>query len=151
MPTTLTTLTNAMKEVYEGKIRKQLNQETVLLKRLEVNGNGSSISHTVGGKYVTFPIHISRNAGIGARREGENLPPAGNQGTAPVRIALRYLYGSVQLTGQAIRLVDKDYQSFISAVDFEMNGLKDDLQKEVSVLLAKEMNIQGYEIDIADL
>jgi predicted nucleotide-binding protein len=28
---------------------------------------------------------------------------------------------------------------------------KDDLQKEVSVLLAKEMNIQGYEIDIADL
>lgn len=28
---------------------------------------------------------------------------------------------------------------------------KDDLQKEVSVLLAKEMNSQGYRIDIADL
>lgn len=132
MPTSLTTLTNAMKEVYEGKIRKQLNQETVLIKRLMVNGNGSTITTTVGGKYVTFPIHVSRNSGIGARREYENLPIAGNQGTAPVQIKLRYLYGSVQLSGQSIRLVDKDFQGFMSAVDFEMDGLKDDVQKDLN-------------------
>lgn len=132
MGTTLTTLTNAMKEVYAGKIREQLNNDTVLLKRIGSNGGGSTIISTVGGKYVAFPIHFQRNAGIGARREGENLPTAGNQGTAPVQVKLKYQYGSVQLTGQAIRLVDKDFQAFISAVDFEMNGLKNDLQKDLN-------------------
>lgn len=132
MPTSLSTLTAVTKEVYEGKLRKQFNEEVVLLKRIQRNGNGSSITNTVGGKYVTFPIWVSRNNGLGGRREGENLPIAGNQGTAPVQIRLKYLYGSVQLTGQSIRLVDKDFQAFISALDLEMEGIKADLAKDLN-------------------
>jgi hypothetical protein len=118
--------------VYEGKLRKQFNDEVVLLKRIQRNGGGSTITNTVGGKYVTFPIHVYRNNGIGARREGENLPVAGNQGTAPVQVKLKYQYGSVALSGQSLRLVDKDFQSFISALDLEMNGLKTDLAKDLN-------------------
>jgi len=132
MGTSLTTLTGVMKEVYDGKLRDQFNNEVVLLKRIQVNGGGSSISTNVNGKYVTFPIHVYRNTGIGARREGENLPVAGNQGTAPAQVRLKYQYGSVQLTGQSIRLVDKDFQAFISATDLEMNGLKNDLAKDLN-------------------
>lgn len=132
MPTSLATLTAVTKEVYEGKLRKQFNDEVVLLKRIQTNGNGSTISNTVGGKYVTFPIVISRNSGIGGRRENENLPTAGNQGTAAVQVKLKYLYGGVQLTGQSLRLVDKEFQSFISALDLEMNGLKTDLAKDLN-------------------
>lgn len=132
MPTTTATLTAVTKEVYEGKLRKQFNDEVVLLKRIQRNGGGSTITNTVGGKYVTFPIHVYRNNGIGARREGENLPIAGNQGTAPVQVKLKYQYGSVALSGQSLRLVDKDFQSFISALDLEMNGLKTDLAKDLN-------------------
>ena len=132
MPTSLTTLTGVTKEVYEGDLRKQFNDEVVLLRRIERNGNGSTVTTTVGGKYVTFPIHVYRNNGIGARREGENLPKAGNQGTAPVQVKLKYQYGSVELTGQSIRLVDKDFQAFISALDLEMQGLKTDLAKDLN-------------------
>lgn len=132
MPTTMTTLTAVTKEVYQGKLRKQFNNETVLLKRIKANGNGSSIINTIGGKYVAFPIWVSRNKGLGARREGENLPKAGNQGSAPVQVRLKHQYGSVELTGQAIRLVDKEYQTFIKALDYEMEGLKDDLGKDLN-------------------
>jgi hypothetical protein len=132
MPTSLATLTAVTKEVYEGKLRKQFNDEVVLLKRIQRNGGGSTITNTVGGKYVTFPIHVYRNNGIGARREGENLPVAGNQGTAPVQIRLKYQYGSVQLSGQSLRLVNKDFQAFISALNLEMEGLKTDLAKDLN-------------------
>lgn len=132
MPTSLTTLTAVTKEVYEGKLRAQFNEEVVLLKRIERNGNGSTITSTVGGKYVTFPIKVYRNNGLGFRREGENIPKAGNQGTAPVQVKLKYGYASVELTGQSIRLVDKDFQAFISALDMEMEGVKNDTAKDLN-------------------
>jgi hypothetical protein len=132
MPTSLSTLTAVTKEVYEGKLRAQFNEEVVLLKRIERNGNGSTITSTVGGKYVTFPIKVYRNNGLGFRREGENLPIAGNQGTAPVQVRLKHGYASVQLTGQSIRLIDKDFQAFISALDLEMQGVKADVAKDLN-------------------
>lgn len=125
MPATLATLNAVTKEVYEGSMRKQLNDETITLNRIERTAKGTS--NEVGGKYVTFPIHIGRNTGIGARNELELLPTPGQQKTAAARIGLKYLYGGVQLSGQAIKLVDANYNSFISALDLEMDGLKNDL------------------------
>jgi len=128
----MATLTGVLKEVYDGKLREQFNNEVVLLKSIARNGGGSTISTNVGGKYVTFPIHVSRNTGLGGRREYENLPVAGNQGTAPAQVRLKYLYGSVALTGQTLRLANKDPQTFVAGIDLEMNGLKDDLAKDLN-------------------
>src|SRR5213075_218351 len=55
---------------------------------------------------------------------------AGNQGYAAARVSLKYLYGSVQLTGQTIELADKDFQAFASALQMEMDGLKKELAKD---------------------
>jgi len=128
----LATLTGVLKEVYDGKLREQFNNEVVLLKRIARNGGGSVISSNVGGRYTTFPIHVSRNTGMGGRREYENLPVAGNQGTAPAQVRLKYLYGSIQLTGQTLRLANKDPQTFVAGIDLEMNGLKTDLSKDLN-------------------
>lgn len=125
MPTTLATLDAVTKEVYEGSLREQLNNEVKTLRRIEKTSDGTTTE--TGGRYVTFPIHTRRNTGIGARSEGEPLPVAGNQGTAAARVGLKYQYGAVQLTGQAIELIDKNYQAFISAMDLEMDGLRRDL------------------------
>jgi hypothetical protein len=130
MPATLATITPYLKEVYEGRIREQLNNDVKTLKRIERSSSG--VTNEVGGKYVTFPVHTRRNAGIGARPEMGALPAPGQQGTAAARIGLKYQYGGVQLTGQAISLADTDSKAFAKAVDVEMDGLKKDLQKDMN-------------------
>lgn len=134
MAATLTTIAPYLKEVYEGRIREQLNNEIVALKR--ITRSSDNITSEVGGKYVTFPIHTTRNSGIGSRFESEALPDAGQQGTTSARVGLKYAYGSVSLTQQAIKLSDTNPKAFAKAVDFEMDGLKKDL--------AKDMNRQVY-------
>lgn len=128
MPATMAIVAAITKEIYEGTLRKQLNDETVALKRLERTTEG--VTSEVGGKYVTFPIHTTRNTGIGARNELEQLPNAGQQGTAAARVGLKYLYGRVRLSGQVMELAKSNSQAFMSALDLEMNGLKDDLRKD---------------------
>lgn len=128
MPSTLTTVNTITKEVYQGTIQDQLQNETVGLKRIERTSEG--VESQVGGKYVTFPIRTKRNQGIGSRNELEALPAAGQQGWQSVRVGLKYAYGRVQLSGQVMELVNENYQAFASAMDLEMTGLKNDLSKD---------------------
>ena len=130
MPATLTTVSALTKEIYEGQIVSQLQDEAVGYKRIESSSRG--VSSDVGGKYVTFPIRVQRNAGIGYRNELEALPTAGQQGYASVRIALSYGYGRVSLSGQTIRLVESNPAAFANAMREEMDGLKNDVAKDVS-------------------
>src|SRR5262245_36227557 len=102
MPATLTTVNAILKEIYEPKIREQLQNEAVALKRIEKPSEG--VESNVGGKYVTFPIHTRRNAGLGARNELEALPTAGQQGFTAAQVRLKYLYGLVRLSGQTMEL-----------------------------------------------
>lgn len=125
MPTDLSVLDAVIKDVYEGSLREQLDQEVKTLRRIVKTSEGTT--NEVGGRYVTFPVHVRRNQGIGARSENTPLPASGSQKTAGVRIPLKYLYGSMGLTGQAISLVKTNYQAFISAVELETKGLKEDL------------------------
>jgi hypothetical protein len=128
VPSTLSTVNSITKEIYQGTIQDQLQNETVGLKRIERTSEG--VESQVGGKYVTFPIRTRRNQGIGSRNELEALPVAGQQGWASVRVGLKYAYGRVQLSGQVIELVNDNYQAFASAMDLEMTGLKNDLSKD---------------------
>jgi hypothetical protein len=127
---TLAVLSAILKEIYEGEVREQLNNDVVALRRIEKSSAG--ITSEVGGKYVTFPVHYGRNGGIGARRENEDLPLAGNQSTAAARVGLKYQYGSLQLTGQSLELADSNTQAFISALNLEKNGLTNDLAKDLN-------------------
>jgi len=129
MPQTMANLEPILKEVYSGSLEKQLNNDTVAYNRIKPSKDGTgTLPH--GGRYVVFPLHVSRNNGIGARNEGEALPNAGKQGTVRAQLGLRYQYGSIELTGQTYELATKDYQSFASAMELEVNGVKDDLSKD---------------------
>ncbi len=130
MSATLATITPYLKEVYQGRIREQLNTDTKTLKRILRSSAG--VTSEVGGKYVTFPIHTRRNSGVGSRNELEALPIPGRQGHAAARVGLKYAYGGLQLTGQAISLSDSDPKSFAKALDNEIDGLKNDLQKDMN-------------------
>ena len=125
---TLTTVNALTKEIYQGKIREQLQDEVIGLKRIQRSGAG--VTSEVGGKYVTFPIRVSRNEGIGYREENETLQSAGTQGYARVNVGLKYGYGRIALTGQVMELAESNPQSFASTLDREMNGLRTDLAKD---------------------
>lgn len=127
---TMTTVDNILKEVYEGPLRDQLQSDTVTLKRIEKSSEG--VTHEVGGKYVTFPIRTKRNHGIGARGEMEALPIARRQSYSSARVSLKYLYGSLELSGQTFELADKNFQAFASALDEEMKGLRQSLSKDLN-------------------
>jgi hypothetical protein len=131
MPATLATIAELLKEVYQPRIREQLNSDITTLKRITRSG-ANIVTEGTNGKYVVFTVHTRRNSGIGSRYEDEALPAPGNQKHANARVALKYAYGSVQITGQAIRLSDSDPKAFAKALDSEVNGLKDDLQKDMN-------------------
>lgn len=129
MSATLTTVSGILKEIYEGNVNNLLDESRVTIKRIERTSEGTA-TDAVGGKYVTFPVRTSRNAGISYRAENTQLAPAGRQGLKAATETLRYGYGRVRLTGQLIRLAESNRQSFTSAMDLEMEGLKDDLAKD---------------------
>lgn len=133
MGATLTTVSAITKEIYGPRIVGQLENSTILTKRIEKTSEGTE--STVGGKYVTFPLKVRRNHGIGYRNELEQLQSPGQQGYTNVRVPLRYGYGRVHLSGQAMELVDENYQAFSSALKEEMDGLQDDLQKDTNRIL----------------
>lgn len=134
MGATMTTVSALLKEVYEKDVQDQMNNDIVGFKRIERTAEG--VTNEVGGRYVTFPLRIGRNHGIGARNEMEALPTPGQQKTTAARINLKHLYGGVRFSGQTLKLADSNYQAFASALDEEMDGLKQDL--------AKDLNFQFY-------
>lgn len=124
----MSTVNEITKEIYQGRIREQLQTEVIGLKRIESSSNG--IEDTVGGKYVTFPLRVRRNQGIGYRAENTKLQAAGQQGYASVRVGLKYGYGRVRITGQVMKLARTNPQAFANAMDKEMSGLKEDIRKD---------------------
>lgn len=130
MAATLATIEPILKEVYSGKIRRQINDDIVTLKRIERTSNG--VTNETNGKYVTFPIHTTRNNGIGSRNEMDPLPVPGQQGYAAARLALKYAYAGFQITGQTISLSDSDQKAFARAMDEEISRLKVDVRKDMN-------------------
>lgn len=129
MPTaTMTSVDALTKEVYEDRMESQLQEEVVAYKRIERSSKG--VVETVGGKYVDFPIKVRRNQGIGYRNENEQLQNPDRAGWAEVHIGLKYGYGRLRMTGQAMELAEKNYQAFASALDSEMTDLQNSLAKD---------------------
>lgn len=128
--TTMTVVDGILKEVYESQLQDQLQSEVITMRRLEKTSEG--VTNEVGGKYVTFPIRTKRNHGIGARNENEALPSAQTQGYTPARVKLTYQYGTIELTGQTFELADSNFQAFASALQQEIDGLKQGLAKDTN-------------------
>ena len=131
MTTTLTTADNILKEVYEPRVRDQLQSEVIAISRLEKTSEGVE-SDAVGGKYVRFAVRVQRNHGIGSRNEMEALPTPRTQDYRSAQVRLSYGYGAIQLSGQAFELGQTNAQAFASILDQEVEGMKDGLRKETN-------------------
>jgi hypothetical protein len=123
---TLSTLSNILKEYYLGPVSEQLNNEVLLLSRLE------SRSEDLVGKYAYVPLHKTRSGGIGARAESGALPTAGKQGYDKAKYDLKYLYGTVQVTGPSVAKTKNEAGSFLQVLKSELDGLRNDLRRDLA-------------------
>ena len=130
MGSTLASIDATLKEVYEGDVRRQLMDETVALKRVTRSSEG--VSNETNGKYVTFPVHVRRNGGLGSRNESEALPTAGQQGYAAARLALKSDYLGIELTGHSIDMSDTNPKAFAKSLDEEMERGRTDFKKDLN-------------------
>ncbi len=126
MSLTMTTADAALKEDYQPAIREQINNAFKVLMQIERN------SEDVEGRRAVLSLHVSRNAGAGARGEGGTLPTAGSQGYAEERVPLRYNYGSIKLSGPVIRAMKSDKGSFTRAIESESKGIVNDVKRDVN-------------------
>lgn len=130
MGSTLASIDATLKEVYEGDVRRQLQDEIVALKRITRSSDG--VSNETNGKYVTFPVHVRRNGGLGSRNEAEALPNAGQQGYAAARLALKSDYMGIELTGHSIDMSDTNPKAFAKSLDEEMERSRVDFKKDLN-------------------
>lgn len=115
-----------LKEDYLGTIREQINQATILLKRLKRN------EEDVGGRFAVVPLHTGRNSGVGARADGGTLPAAGRQQYDRAQYITAYNYGRIQITGPTIKASRKDKYAFVKAVDSEIKGMVKDMKDDTN-------------------
>jgi len=130
---TLTAFDAVLKDVYGPRVEEQLNQTNPLADFIDENDSADWT-----GRQVTYPIHVSRNQGVGASAEGDPLPAAGKQGYATVKIPERFNYGRVSLTAQVIKASLKSEGAFERAMESELKGLVKDLGNE------RERQVFGY-------
>lgn len=122
----LSTLSTILKEYYLGPVTEQLNNEVLLLSRLE------SKSEDLVGKRAYVPLHWGRSGGIGARSEGETLPVAGKQQYEKAVYDLKYLYGVVRVTGPSMAKTKNEAGAFLQALKSELDGVRNDLKKDLA-------------------
>ena len=126
MATNLSTLSNILKEYYLGPVSEQLNNEVLLLSRLE------SKTEDLVGRRAYVPLHWGRSGGVGARAESAALPSAGNQQYEKALYDLKYLYGRVEVTGPSMAKTKNEAGAFLQALKSELDGIRNDLRKDLA-------------------
>ena len=114
-----------LKVYYLGPIRKQLNESTVLLKKLQRD------SESVSGKNATIPLHFGRNEGIGRVPDGGALP-AGRQSYLDTIVPMKYNYARIYITGPTIEASRNNTGAFVRAVESEIKGALRDAKKDMN-------------------
>lgn len=122
----LTTLNSILKEFYLPPVVEQLNNEVLLLSRLD-----SSDQEIVGTK-AFIPVHTGRSGGIGARGEYVQLPNPGNQAFARASFDLTYQYGIVRVSGPSQAKTASEAGAFLQSLRAELDGIRNDLKKDLA-------------------
>lgn len=123
---TLTTLSNLLKDYYLPPVVEQLNNEILIMQRLEKR------DQELFGKQAVVPLHTSRSGSIAGVAEGGTLPTPGNQSYAKATFDLKYLYGGVQVTGPSMAKTASEAGSFLQALKSELDGIRNDLALDVA-------------------
>ena len=114
----LTSASNALKNVYLGVVANQLNvNANPLLGKIEQS------TSDVWGKQIIKLAPYGINGGIGAGTETGNLPAAGGNQYVQFITELKNLYGKISISDKAMRASANNAGAFVNLLNAEMEGL----------------------------
>lgn len=131
MAQTLANFDTVLKDIYEGAIVSQIENNTRLL-----NSFNEMDAPTVDGRRVIFPLHIGRNSAVMSSAEGATLPTAGQQNFTDIHIPLRKTVGRINVTKDAMDASRSNRGAFKRAMTTEMEGLTRDVSDYRNEMLA---------------
>lgn len=115
---TISSAENALKTLYLGVVAEQLN--------IGINPLFAKIKQTtsdVWGKNIVKLVPYGLNGGVGAGSETGDLPTAAGNNYAQFTLALKNLYGTIELSDKAIRASENSAGAFVNILNAEMEGL----------------------------
>jgi hypothetical protein len=109
------------KEVYGKRVASLPNRKAWLYNRFK------SSTEDFGGKYFTFPVHLSGGQSVGSVGDDQPLPGGGSgavkqaqaENTVETRIYDKYHYATIMPTGPAIAHARKHPYAFVTLKGFE--------------------------------
>lgn len=128
MAQNLSNFDEALRIDYLPVIRTQLEDSTVLMKRLRRN------ERDVSGKQWQLVAHHQRNSGVGAGSE-TGLPTAGQQEYKNPYGTVKYNRARIQVSGPVMAASRDDKGAIVRALDSEIKGATRDLKKEINYQL----------------
>lgn len=127
MGVTTTAFDAALKEVYLGDIRDQINAKTrALTDFTEQNPN----EYEWEGRVAIVPLHSGRSNAVKAIAEGGTLPVSSNQTYAKLQVAMKSFEGRIELTTQVLKASRSNKGSFARAMDREKKGIVNDISRQ---------------------
>lgn len=124
---TTTAYDAALKEIYLGEIREQINSRTRVLNEFT---KGARDQYEWEGRQAIVALHSGRSNAVKAISEGGSLPSAGNQAFGKLTIPMRFWEGRIQLTTQVMKASRSNKGSFARAMEREKNGIVADVSRQ---------------------
>ncbi len=116
----------ALKTFYLDAVREQLNHNTLLADVIDTN------EKDVSGKNATINHHYGRTKGTGARKDGGTMPTADYQKFQTSIVPMRHNYGRITISGPTIAATRDSKGAYAQAVETEVSGCVNDLQREIN-------------------
>ena len=89
----------------------------------------------VSGKNATIECHYGRSTGTGARADGGSLPTATYQKYLTAVVPMKYMYGTIYVTGPTMAATRDERGAYAKVLDSEIRGIATDLKQEVNRML----------------
>jgi hypothetical protein len=90
----------------------------------------------VAGKFIIQGVRDGRNyAGVSAIHPEGNMPDPGRQGAYNYSTGVRDIYARAKFSGKLLRMSQGDAAALADVIEFETQGLKDDLSIKQEIML----------------
>ena len=135
MALTISNISAVLKKVIIPVIQEQLPKESVLFDKIKKNSGV-----TIANNTIYIPVRSGKHSGIYNVAEG-NEPYSGKAKYEQPYEAIKYVFGTLELTDQSIEAAQKgDVKAIASILQVEISALKDDIRLDTN----RQMHGDGY-------
>lgn len=124
---TLSTASGILKEYYLPGIQDQINNPNAFMAELP-----KSSRDIIQGKYAVFALRMGVSQAIGARAELGVLPAAQRTRHVQAQATLKYLYGTIRVSGPFLESSKTDQAAFIRGVRAESEGITESMKLDLN-------------------